>query len=336
MKTIKIGFSGFPRGMKPEDFLPYKILNKHFNVIITNEPDYIFVMNYNDYDFCKYIDAVRIFTSFECFFPNFNIVDYAINCFHQIRLDDRAVYFPLLGYDTAKEIVKMQTRYDGERKKFCNYIYSHEACLERTQIFYKLCEYKKVDAAGKYLNNMNGFTPGNRSAVVASVGNSAKIEFQRNYKFSIAFENYIYPGYNTEKIIDAFAAGTIPVYYGDRNITDIFNPKAFINCHDFASFDEVLEQIRLIDLNPALYRSYLDAPIFNNPNYLEVLYEQLETFLLHIFNQEKKNAFRRPRFWDAQRENDMLFVFSKWNKKVDALKLFHSKVIGKIKKYFKR
>jgi hypothetical protein len=32
------------------------------------------------------------------------------------------------------------------------------------------------------------------------------------------------PGYFTEKIIDCFLTGTIPIYWGDPNIRDIFNP----------------------------------------------------------------------------------------------------------------
>jgi hypothetical protein len=36
----------------------------------------------------------------------------------------------------------------------------------------------------------------------------------RDYNFVIAFENSEYPGYITEKIIDAFKAGTVPLYWG--------------------------------------------------------------------------------------------------------------------------
>ena len=42
-----------------------------------------------------------------------------------------------------------------------------------------------------------------------------KIKFLSKYKFSIAMENSRGDGYLSEKIVDSFRAGTIPIYYGD-------------------------------------------------------------------------------------------------------------------------
>jgi len=44
-----------------------------------------------------------------------------------------------------------------------------------------------------------------------------KIETISNYKFCICAENVEYDGYVTEKIIDCFIAGTIPIYFGTSN-----------------------------------------------------------------------------------------------------------------------
>ena len=44
---------------------------------------------------------------------------------------------------------------------------------------------------------------------------SNKIKFLSQYKFSIAMENIKGDGYISEKIIDSFNAGTIPIYLGD-------------------------------------------------------------------------------------------------------------------------
>ena len=41
-----------------------------------------------------------------------------------------------------------------------------------------------------------------------------KIDFLSSYKFSIAMENTEGDGYISEKIIDSFISGTIPIYYG--------------------------------------------------------------------------------------------------------------------------
>ena len=48
-----------------------------------------------------------------------------------------------------------------------------------------------------------------------------------------AFENTYAPGYTTEKIMDAFASGCVPIYYGDPLVVQDFNPDSFINAHDF-------------------------------------------------------------------------------------------------------
>ena len=78
-----------------------------------------------------------------------------------------------------------------------------------------LNKYKRVDIGGKFYNN-----DGKR------VKN--KIQFHSSYKFSIAIENSGSNGYFSEKIIQSFLSGTIPIYYGEYMIDEHFNPKSFI------------------------------------------------------------------------------------------------------------
>ena len=59
-----------------------------------------------------------------------------------------------------------------------------------------------------------------------------KYAFESEYKFSIAFENASYSGYTSEKILEAFAAGTVPIYWGDPDIAKVYNSKAFINLNE--------------------------------------------------------------------------------------------------------
>ena len=51
----------------------------------------------------------------------------------------------------------------------------------------------------------------------------AKIDGLRDYVYSIAIENGVYQNYFTEKILDCFLTGTIPIYKGCTNIGDFFN-----------------------------------------------------------------------------------------------------------------
>ena len=47
-----------------------------------------------------------------------------------------------------------------------------------------------------------------------SIPDGKKIDVIRNYRYAVCYENGAYPGYITEKIIDCFVAGVIPIYQG--------------------------------------------------------------------------------------------------------------------------
>jgi hypothetical protein len=71
-----------------------------------------------------------------------------------------------------------------------------------------------------------------------------KLSTLSNYKFSICFENCIYPGYITEKIFDCFFAGCIPVYCGAPDITDYVPKDLFIDFRDYKSYKELDEYMK--------------------------------------------------------------------------------------------
>ena len=61
-----------------------------------------------------------------------------------------------------------------------------------------------------------------------------------DYMFSVAIENARYDNFFTEKILDCFATGTIPVYYGCPNIDEYFNRDGIINLsEEFEVSDEI-------------------------------------------------------------------------------------------------
>jgi len=77
-----------------------------------------------------------------------------------------------------------------------------------------------------------------------------KEEGLKDYCFSFALENATYPNMFTEKITDCFMTGTIPIYYGIKNISDYFNPDGIITLTD---------DFKIEDLSFDLYVSKLDA-----------------------------------------------------------------------------
>lgn len=58
------------------------------------------------------------------------------------------------------------------------------------------------------------------------------------YKFVLCFENDLYPGYVTEKLLDAYLCNAVPLYWGDLGREEHINRRSFINLNDFASLEE--------------------------------------------------------------------------------------------------
>ncbi len=78
-------------------------------------------------------------------------------------------------------------------------------------------------------------------------------------------KNSSHPGYYTEKLIEGFAAKTVPIYWGDPHIEEIFNPNAFINLSDCESIDEMIEKVKAVDLdNENIYPCYQSQHLMKN------------------------------------------------------------------------
>lgn len=83
-----------------------------------------------------------------------------------------------------------------------------------------------------------------------------KIEVLKNYRFAICYENIKnIKGYITEKILDCFAAGCVPVYWGASNITQYIPKNCFIAREDFPSFDALVAHLK--NMKEAEYNRYI-------------------------------------------------------------------------------
>ena len=119
-----------------------------------------------------------------------------------------------------------------------------------------------------------------------------KTEFLKAYKFSIAMENSNGDGYISEKIVDSFISGTIPIYYGSYMIDEYINPKAYILVNGFKDMYEKIEYIKKIDNDDELYKSILKEKVYINDKILEKSYKEQSDFWIHIFEQDKIKAKR--------------------------------------------
>ena len=110
-------------------------------------------------------------------------------------------------------------------------------------------------------------------------------------------ENTEADGYISEKIIQSFIAGTIPIYYGDYMIDEYINPKSFILIRGEKDMMQKIEYIKKIDNSEKLYKKILRENILINNKISEIIIKEYYEFLIHIFEQDKKFAKRINRIF---------------------------------------
>lgn len=141
-------------------------------------------------------------------------------------------------------------------RKFCSFLVKNPGCHVRNNFFFELSRYKPVASGGPLYNNIGGVIPGGDKAV------ENKFDFINQYKFNICFENSQHPGYTTEKLYDALVARTVPIYWGSATVALDFNPKSFLNWHDFGNFDDLIEEVIRIDNDQEEYNKMINQPMF--------------------------------------------------------------------------
>ncbi|NHA79856.1 fucosyltransferase, partial [Helicobacter pylori] len=230
----------------------------------------------------SYQNAKRVFYTGENESPNFNLFDYAIG-FDELDFRDRYLRMPLY-YDrlhhkaesvndtTAPYKIKSDSLYalkkpshhfkenhphlcavvnnesDPLKRGFASFVASNPNAPIRNAFYDALNAIEPVIGGGSVKNTL-GYNVKNKS------------EFLSQYKFNLCFENTQGYGYVTEKIIDAYFSHTIPIYWGSPSVAKDFNPKSFVNVHDFKDFDEAIDYVRYLHTHP---NAYLDM-LYENP-----------------------------------------------------------------------
>ncbi len=230
----------------------------------------------------SYQNAKRVFYTGENEVPNFNLFDYAIG-FDELDFRDRYLRMPLY-YDrlhhkaesvndtTAPYKIKDNSLYalkkpthhfkenhpnlcavvnnesDPLKRGFASFVASNPNAPKRNAFYDALNSIEPVTGGGSVKNTL-GYNVKNKS------------EFLSQYKFNLCFENSQGYGYVTEKIIDAYFSHTIPIYWGSPSVAQDFNPKSFVNVHDFNNFDEAIDHVRYLHTHP---NAYLDM-LYENP-----------------------------------------------------------------------
>lgn len=250
-RKIKVYFTDFWEVFKIEDNLFLDFLRQDYDVVIdAKSPDFLFYSVFGTKHY-RY-NCVKIFYTGENIRPNLSYADWAFT----FDYNDSPRHFRLPLYIFFDDIHKLLVAKDidkiiGQNRKFCNFVYSNASQPVRNRFFQKLSKYKHIDSAGRLYNN-------------TSFRAKNKVDFVKDYKFTIAFENESYPGYTTEKIFEPMLVGSIPIYWGNPLVHQDFNRNSFINYFDFQSEEEMIERIIQIDQDDSLYAQILAEPFFTN------------------------------------------------------------------------
>ena len=195
--------------------------------------------------------------------PDFSICEWAFGIPHEEEFK-RINYKRIQWHGTDPKTLIKPEDFSAEKilaskTKFCNFLYNHKVPY-REAFFTQLSKYKKIDAPGKSMKNMPGVNDADTEDKF-----DRKRSFLSQYKFTIAFEIYVYPGYQTEKLYDAMLSNSIPVYCGNPFVGDIFNKSSFVNTIDYikpnnsalVKWFEKNSQLNFIDILPQFYHNPL-------------------------------------------------------------------------------
>lgn len=186
------------------------------------------------------------------------------------------LYYPLWQLNYDRYLNNLPQKNYKEKDLFCTFLQQITATKKIDTLFYICEKYKTIISCGSILNTA-GYTLPDLKTDCKFVQN-----LHKRVKFNLCLEKNESSGqisHITEKIIDSYTCGTVPIYWGAENITKWFNPDSFINCNGLSDA-EIVEKIKEVDNNEELYKSMLYAqPFKKNINWKEYSEERLIKFL---------------------------------------------------------
>jgi hypothetical protein len=144
-----------------------------------------------------------------------------------------------------KSLMRGRTFDIKTKDKFCALIANNPEGL-RINLYNSISAYKQVDGYGNMFGN-----PLRKS----------KLDVLPEYKFCLCPENSVYDGYVTEKLIDAYAGGCVPIYSGTLSADCDFNSKAFLNYQDTKNMEYFVSKIMMLSTDDRYYKEVYEQPL---------------------------------------------------------------------------
>lgn len=281
-KILSVDFVDFWPNFKKTDNYFYHLLSRDYNVVITSErPQLLFhsVDYFREQGHKKYDNGYtkKIYYTGEpphIHRPNYNHTHFSftfedtsdlrnyrlplwvlhLNWFNVPHDDnrDQSYLHPIESFLNKKDPEKIW----DSKTNFCSFI-NTQPFGRRVEFVPKLNTKQFVHCAGRLFNNTNG-------AVIGRGDQRWKIEYLQQFKFNVSMENCDDPGYVSEKIIHGMFANCLPIYWGSNVVTNDFNPKAFINWHDYNDDERVVDLVLDTYNNKHKYCEIIEQPWFTN------------------------------------------------------------------------
>ena len=138
-------------------------------------------------------------------------------------------------------------------------VFADAAHSPRVRFFARLSADMPVHAMGRGLNNTGVLPPGEHST-------PEYLAFLGQWRFCIAMENASDDFYLTEKLLNAYLAGCVPIYWGCPQVNSILNPDAFLRLEarvpTDADLDALAQRVAALASDEAAYRKMYEAPLF--------------------------------------------------------------------------
>jgi len=258
MDTIKVWFTDFWPEWNSEDFIT-PILKRHFNVILDkNKPDVLFHSIFNSMRDTPNYNCKKILYLGENHRASNFKSDYTISfdphTEKNFRLPLWQVYI-LLKPELKNRLYNRLNYKEQEFERWCAFIVSNPSNFIRNSAFSYLNSYKHVNSYGRFMTNDFSLQNISRN----KYWRDAKDEFflKHPHKFMMAYENTPYRYYCTEKLMDAFLVGSMPIYWGDPKVSEDWNKDAFIDVTK-----QEIDIVKSIDKDWKRFEEMYKQPVF--------------------------------------------------------------------------
>ena len=145
-----------------------------------------------------------------------------------------------------------------KKSKFCAFVVTNPSNQNRNISFQVLDKWRSVDSAGRlYCNRKGGPLPG---GLGGGGGELAKVEFYKDYKFALTYENSAGAGYTTEKLFHAKVAGAVPIYWGDPFVDRDFDSAGFLNANQISKPEDLIALVQKVADNSELWHKMASVP----------------------------------------------------------------------------